>query len=412
MNPTDNKQRELNPDHEELKKQIFAGIKLMLDPIKEDIEQIKLDQKGLKEETNSCTGRQLQRQILKNEEKQKKLENRISALEDQLLEKNVIFQGLEEEEFDDIQDTKSKIISAIANVSTGNTPEERKEAAKKTPIDSIERLGRFNPNRGRPVKVKFTNKIDVVNLFKNRKNLPEGVFINKEYSKATEKERRLLCPILRAAKKIEDYKGRCRMEGPYFILDGKKYHRYNVHTLPAQLGPSEVTSVSDEERIGFFGELNPFSNFHPCVFVLDGHEYHSMEQFIQTTKAEYFGDNIARERILRCDDAMDSKEISMDISNFNKREWSRVAEDLCYPGIKAKFFQNPGLMAALLNTGTKKLVESSFNDLWGTGIPISRPNALDETKWKSSGILGKILMCVRAEKRDIISGNDDMDNNV
>ena len=69
-------------------------------------------------------------------------------------------------------------------------------------------------------------------------------------------------------------------------------------------------------------------------------------------------------------------------------------------------------MAALLNTGTKKLVESSLNDLWGTGIPISHPNALDETKWKSSGILGKILMCVRAEKRDIISGNDDMDNNV
>ena len=39
-NTIDNKERELNPDHEELKRQIFAGIKLMLDPIKEDIEQI------------------------------------------------------------------------------------------------------------------------------------------------------------------------------------------------------------------------------------------------------------------------------------------------------------------------------------------------------------------------------------
>ena len=183
------------------------------------------------------------------------------------------------------------------------------------------------------------------------------------------------------------------MEGPYFILDGKKYHHYNVHTLSAQLGPSEVTSVSDEERIGFFGELNPFSNFHPCVFVLNGQEYHSAEQFIQATKAEYSGDNIAREQILRCENAMDSKEVSMDISNFNKHEWSRVAEELCYPGIK-KFFQNRGLMAALLNTGTKKLVKSSFNDLWGTGIPISHPNTLDKTKWKSSGILGKILMTV------------------
>ena len=69
-------------------------------------------------------------------------------------------------------------------------------------------------------------------------------------------------------------------------------------------------------------------------------------------------------------------------------------------------------MAALLNTGTKKLVESSFNDLWGTGIPIWHPDALDETKWKSNGILGKILMYVRAEKHDIISGNNDMDDNV
>ena len=234
-NTIDNKERELNPDHEELKRQIFAGIKLMLDSIKEDIKQIKLDQRGLKEETKLSTGRQLQKQIVKNEEKQKKLETRISALEDQLLEKNVIFQGLDEDEFDDIQDTKTRIISAIANVSTGNTPEERKETAKKTQIDSIEWLQRFNPNRGRLVKVKFTNKTDIGNLFKNRKKLPEGVFIDKEYSKATEKERRLLRPILRAAQKIEDYKGRCKMEGPYFILDGKKYHWYNVHTLPAQL---------------------------------------------------------------------------------------------------------------------------------------------------------------------------------
>ena len=192
VNPTETKQMELNPDHEELKRQIFAGIKLMLDPIKEDIEQIKLDQCGLKIDTESCTGKQLKRQIIKNEEKQKKLETRISALEDQLLEKNVIFQGLEEDKYEDIQDTKSKIISAIANVSTGNTPEERKETAKKTPIDSIEQLGRYISTHNRPVKVKFTNKTDVDNLFKNRKKLPNGVFIDKEYSKATEKERRLL----------------------------------------------------------------------------------------------------------------------------------------------------------------------------------------------------------------------------
>ena len=42
---------ELKPEHEELKQQIFTGIKLMLDPIKEDIEQITIDQRGLETET-------------------------------------------------------------------------------------------------------------------------------------------------------------------------------------------------------------------------------------------------------------------------------------------------------------------------------------------------------------------------
>ena len=105
---------------------------------------------------------------------------------------------------------------------------------------------------------------------------------------------------------------------------------------------------------------------------------------------------------------MDSKDISKDITNFNKREWSKAEEELCLPGIRAKFFQNPGLMAALLNTGNKNLVESSYDDLWGTGLPLSDPAALDESWWKTIGLLGKMLMKVRAEKVAIISGNEEM----
>ena len=128
---TEVKFKELKPEHEELKQQIFAGIKLMLDPIKEDIEQIKIDQRGLETETHKITGQKLKQQIIKNEEKQKKLEHRISVLEDQLLEKNIIFQGLAEDEFDDNGDTKAKIISVLATVSEGTTVEDRKEVAKK-----------------------------------------------------------------------------------------------------------------------------------------------------------------------------------------------------------------------------------------------------------------------------------------
>ena len=130
--------KELKPKHEELKQQIFAGIKLMLDPIKKDIEQIKLDQRGYESKAENLTGHKIQQQIIKNEVKQKKLETRIGALENQLLEKNIIFQGLTEDEFEDQQETKTKIISILTTVTEGATAEDRKEAAKKTPIDSIE----------------------------------------------------------------------------------------------------------------------------------------------------------------------------------------------------------------------------------------------------------------------------------
>ena len=145
------------------------------------------------------TGHKIQQQIIKNEAKQKKLETRISALEDQLLEKNIIFQGLTEDEFEDHQETKTKIISVLATVTEGATAEDRKDSAKKTSIDSIECMGKYKPNRSRPVKVKFMNETDVSCLFKNQKKLPDGVFIDRGYSKATEKEHRILRPIVKAA---------------------------------------------------------------------------------------------------------------------------------------------------------------------------------------------------------------------
>ena len=86
---------------------------------------------------------------------------------------------------------KQKIISVLATVNEGTTAEDRKEVAKKTQIDSIERMGKFNTHRPRPVKVKFLNKTDVSNLFRNRKKLSEGIFIDREYSKATEKRKKV-----------------------------------------------------------------------------------------------------------------------------------------------------------------------------------------------------------------------------
>ena len=204
-----------NPELTELKRQIFAGFKTLLAPIKQEIKELKDGQKILFDCDKSINNNKMEKKLVQNEERHKKLENRIRLLEDQLLEKNVIFQGIHEEEYKDRSDIKVQIVKAITHTMEGDDFEAKKTLAGQTSINSVERVGKFNPLRARPVKVKFLEKKDVDHLFKNRKQLLRGVFIDKEYSRTTEKERRLLWPVLNAARRLEKYKGRCRLEGPH-----------------------------------------------------------------------------------------------------------------------------------------------------------------------------------------------------
>ena len=399
---------ELNPELTELKRQIFAGFESMLAPLKKEIKELKDDQKEILDGDRLINERKITKKFEQNEEKQKKLETRIGLLEDQLLEKNVIFQGIYKDEYEDRSDVKTQIVKAIANTMDGENFKAKKTLAGKTSIDTVERLGKYNPLRIRPVKVRFLEKKDVDHLFRNRKKLPKEVYIDREYSQTTEKECRLVRPILRAARRMDKYKGKVRMEGPHLVIDGKHYHRHNLHTLPCDLDPIETTCKTNDTIIGFFGELHPFSNFHPCKFTCDDQEFHSSEQFIQMKAAEYFEDNVAKDRIMNASDAQECKEIARDINNFNKKEWSTVAEELCEPGISQKFLQNETLLCYLMETGNKTIVELSRDEVWGTGQHIGSKEALNKKKWTSNGLLGKILMEIRDKQLEpyLFGGNE------
>ena len=128
----------LNPELTELKRQIFAGFETLLAPIKQEIKELKDDQKILFEFDKSINKSKIEKKFVQNEERHKKLEMRISLLEDQLLEKNVIFQGIHKEEYEDRSDIKVQIIKAITNTMEGDDFEAKKTLAGQTSIDSVE----------------------------------------------------------------------------------------------------------------------------------------------------------------------------------------------------------------------------------------------------------------------------------
>ena len=156
---------------------------------------------------------------------------------------------------------------------------------------------------------------------------------------------------------------------------------------------------------GFFGELNPLSNFHPAPFVYNNIKYHCTEQLIQHQKAKLFGNKDTAENILNTPDALGCKRLSKEISNYNHDTWKREAKTRCEEGIKAKFFQNSNLRDYLISTGDKKIAECCGNKFWGMGIPLYEEDCLNQSKWSQQGLLGEILVNIRTNISDIMGMN-------
>ncbi len=78
--------------------------------------------------------------------------------------------------------------------------------------------------------------------------------------------------------------------------------------------------------------------------------------------------------------------------------WRKHREAIVLVGSRAKYQQNPTLLAALLATSGTTLVEASpFDRVWGIGLGVNNPKALDRKNWRGQNLLGQILTTLRDE---------------
>ena len=395
-----------NHNQDTMKNLIQETMKEMLKPIQDSIDNLLVLKTNMETQEGHITQLKYENSKLNNELNQIKTEmvyfqRKINQLEDRSLERNLIFQGISESLPDDEEARTEKIYQAISDTISRETPEERLQLAREVEIIRTRCLGKPDPSRICAISVELSNKYDVEQIYANRFSMEEGVFVDREFCQATEKDRRLLRPILKAAKNLPEYKKKCRLEGNHLVLDGKRYHKEKLHQLPKKLDPMKVATKTTEDSIGFFGELCPLSNFHRSPFLYNEVNYHSSEQMIQHMKAKVFGDKVVQKQILDAKTPLKCKHLSKDISNFSLKTWAKKAKDVCKKGLEAKFMQNPRAMQALLETGHKKLVECTYDTLWGNGIPLHQPTCLNQHLWKNQGILGELLQDIRQKHLDL-----------
>ena len=222
--------------------------------------------------------------------------------------------------------------------------------------------------------------------------------MDREYVPEIERKRRILLPILKAAKLSKDYKKKCRLKDDKVVINGRKYGTDNLHQLPSEIDVFEITSKSDTDCVGFFGALNPLSNFYESKFTVDGIECISSEQYIQAQKALLFKEEASYNKIMGATNSLDCKNAARSVRNFDRSTWETSAGSLCKEGLKAKFNQNPYLLDILINkTGNKKLVECANDRLWANGIPLYSDTCLNQQQWISQGLLGKLSEDIRME---------------
>ena len=176
-----------------MKNLIQETMKEMLKPIQDSIDNLLVLKMNMESQEGRITQLKYENSKLNNELNQIKTEmgyfqRKINQLEDRLLERNLIFQGISESIPDDEEARTEKIYRAISDTMSRETPEERLQLAREVEIIRTRHLGKRDPSRTHAISVELSNKYDVEQIYVNRFSMEEGVFVDKEFCQATEKD--------------------------------------------------------------------------------------------------------------------------------------------------------------------------------------------------------------------------------
>lgn len=142
------------------------------------------------------------------------------------------------------------------------------------------------------------------------------------------------------------------------------------------------------------------SQWWPAPFSADGLEFPTAEHYMMWRKAVLFGDEAVAAKILAVAHPHAAKTLGRQVEGFDEQVWEQHRFDIVVAGAVAKFGQHEELREFLLGTGERVLVEASPVDrVWGIGMAVQHPHAVDPLQWRGLNLLGFALMQARTTLR-------------
>lgn len=163
--------------------------------------------------------------------------------------------------------------------------------------------------------------------------------------------------------------------------------------------------MTERKVIGFWKAGKPYgfmSQWYYSDFTDNGIKFNTCEKYMMYQKAKLFNDNESMATILKVHAPFKIKKLGRKVSGFIQKDWDNVKEEIIYKANLLKFSQNEKLKNQLLETEEYILAEASpYDKIYGIGLYPNDVLVQNPSNWKGENLLGKALMRVRTELKEI-----------
>ena len=303
-------------------------------------------------ETLKKQSEQYQRQTRDMGRRLDNIEHRLELNDHAQRRKKILIEGVNETEGENATDIAIDIISNIRRDITPND------------IDWAQRITK--PGGKRPILVIFRSigiRDDVLRRKKELKQKPnlKAVWINEDANQMVKKQKSECRAVVREAQK----QGLAATQRGTGIIVNDVYYPHNkLNDLPENIKLAHTRTRVSDVAVCFAGPLAVLSNMYEAPYIIDGKKHKTVEHGHFYTKAIIAKDQKAAQEIRDTDCPKVAKSIGKMIQ---AQGWSGIELPNLKEHMRQKYLQNEHCMKALLSTGTKKLLELTWDRKWATG---------------------------------------------
>ena len=326
-----------------------------------------------------------------------RLKHEITMLKDRLIQQesqsrrnNLLFDGIAESEDKETWSDCEKLVKDIFVHKLGILD------GGSIKIERAHRLGQKIPGQQRTVIVKFLSFIDCESVWDKRSQLKNSnIRMSQDFPAEINRERRILYPIFKKAKSTEAYKT-AQLKVNKLFINNKMFTCKNLSELPEVLRPENLATKRGKGVTIFSSRSSLLSNLYSDASItIEGKSYVSTEQYFQHQKALHFSDDKLASQIMLEVDPYKIMSLGYKVKDYKEELWMQDARKILFKANMAKFTQNDAARNALLATGKDTLGEATLNPVYGIGLNLHDPAALDFSRWTGQNLFGRILEEIR-----------------